>query len=664
MQKFLSHFSKLTRLNLFIALFLLSFFSIYRLIFFWTFSNNTQHNDILYAFYLGLKFDWRLAILMVLPILLTGWLSFLHPLKNAIASLFWRLYLTLAFTVVSSVYFFDFGHYSYLKIHLNKTIFRFLDNPEISTTMAWQSYPIIWIGLFFLILIWTFYKIIGKIFIKIQQQEEYKKHLLPKIAINFLVVILVFGSLLAKFSYYPLRWSDAYFNGNTWVADVAQNPVLYAFDTLRYGDTNFDKDLTERHYPRIKEFLKLGDNKTLNYTRELVVTPKIKGNPNVIMVFLESFAGYKTGVFGNPLNPSPHFDKLTKQSLFFDRSYVAHTGTARSVFANISGLIDTQTFKTATRNPLIVNQNTLVNAFTDYQKLYFLGGSANWGNIRGLLSKNIPDLSIYEEGSYSSERQDVWGISDADLFLEASKVLKQTKSPFFAIIQTSGNHRPYTIPEKNYGFKLLNIAEEEVKKYGFESLEELNSFRFMDHSIGLFIQQAKKEGYYDNSVFVFFADHGISYDNGEHSSKIASELNLGSYHIPFIIHAPKMIPAEVNSTVMSHIDTLAIIAGLMNKPFKNSALGRNMLAKKYQDQQYALFIEHGVKPILGLIGQNFLLRVRDDGTNARLFDLRNSSQALDVAKKYPEKLIEMKQLAQALYHTSKYLIYHNPNTLE
>jgi hypothetical protein len=37
--------------------------------------------------------------------------------------------------------------------------------------------------------------------------------------------------------------------------------------------------------------------------------------------------------------------------------------------------------------------------------------------------------------------------------------------------------------------------EEEVKKYGFESLEELNSFRFMDHSIGLFIQQAKKEGY-------------------------------------------------------------------------------------------------------------------------------------------------------------------------
>jgi phosphoglycerol transferase MdoB-like AlkP superfamily enzyme len=73
-------------------------------------------------------------------------------------------------------------------------------------------------------------------------------------------------------------------------------------------------------------------------------------------------------------------------------------------------------------------------------------------------------------------------------------VEKQTKSPFFAIIQTSGNHRPYTIPEKNYGFKLLNIAEEEVKKYGFESLEELNSFRFMDHSIGLFIQQAKKEG--------------------------------------------------------------------------------------------------------------------------------------------------------------------------
>jgi phosphoglycerol transferase MdoB-like AlkP superfamily enzyme len=58
----------------------------------------------------------------------------------------------------------------------------------------------------------------------------------------------------------------------------------------------------------------------------------------------------------------------------------------------------------------------------------------------------------------------------------------------------------------------------------------------MDHSIGLFIQQAKKEGYYDNSVFVFFADHGISYDNGEHSSKIASEeLSSSSDSKPYFL---------------------------------------------------------------------------------------------------------------------------------
>ena len=102
-----------------------------------------------------------------------------------------------------------------------------------------------------------------------------------------------------------------------------------------------------------------------------------------------------------------------------------------------------------------------MNAFKDHRKFYFLGGSASWANIRGLLANNIPGLEIYEEGSYTSPRVDVWGISDLSLFEEANDVLKNSDEPFFAIIQTSGNHRPYTIPEDNKGFKIL--AEDDLE---------------------------------------------------------------------------------------------------------------------------------------------------------------------------------------------------------
>ena len=73
---------------------------------------------------------------------------------------------------------------------------------------------------------------------------------------------------------------------------------------------------------------------------------------------------------------------------------------------------------------------------------------------------------------------DVWGIDDTSLFIEANWVLRKQDKPFFAIIQTSGNHRPYHIPEESYGFKRRDIEPEQLRKNGFISLDEYNAFHF------------------------------------------------------------------------------------------------------------------------------------------------------------------------------------------
>ncbi len=654
----LNKFSKITRLNIFIILLFLLLFFIYRLTFFIIFkTDDLAINDIIYAFYIGLKFDLRLAIIIVLPIFFIAWIKYLSPLKNNIFNKIWKIYLTLIFSFLLLVFFLDFGHYSYLHTHLDKTILRFIYNTTISAIMLWQSYPLLKIILFFITLIIIFYKSITIIFNKIKQQQEYKLSLIYKIIINTTIAIAIFMALFGKISTYPLRWVDAYFSPNSFIADLTHNPALYAYDTLRYADTNYDIKLTQKYFPIIKKYLKLNpNNKALNYNRELIPTTIINKKVNVVLVFLESFAGYKTGLFGNPLNSSPNFDKLAKNSLFFKNFYVAHTGTARSVFANITSLIDTQLVKTATRNPLIVEQNTVIDVFNNYEKFYFLGGNANWGNIRGVLKNNIDNLHIIEEGDYKAPIQDVWGISDADLFLAAAKTLKRSKKPFFAIIQTSGNHRPYTIPQPNYNFKAIKFSDNEVKKYGFQSLKELNSFHFMDHSIGLFIKQMQQNKLYENTIFVFFADHGINYNNGKHRPKFETKLNIGSYHVPLIIHSPKFITPRVNTTIMSHIDTLPTLAGLMGKKYTLSGLGRNMLNDKYKNEQYAFFIEHGVIPTIGVIGKNFLFSMRADDTKERLSALTDNIADI---QKHNIKLHKMKQLTLAIYHTNKYLLYHN-----
>lgn len=90
----------------------------------------------------------------------------------------------------------------------------------------------------------------------------------------------------------------------------------------------------------------------------------------------------------------------------------------------MTGIPDIEEVETSSRNPLVVRQHVIANEMGDYAKFYFLGGSASWGEIRGLLSTNIKGLRIYEEGSYTAPREDVWGSSDMNLFKEANKVLK------------------------------------------------------------------------------------------------------------------------------------------------------------------------------------------------------------------------------------------------
>ena len=91
----------------------------------------------------------------------------------------------------------------------------------------------------------------------------------------------------------------------------------------------------------------------------------------------------------------------------------------------------------------------------------------------------------------------VWGISDKNLFLEANKVFRKKEKPFFAIIQTADNHRPFMIPEEDKDFEKNIVPRDMLKKYGFESLDEYNSFRYSDFCFKKFIESAKA-----NHIFI------------------------------------------------------------------------------------------------------------------------------------------------------------------
>jgi phosphoglycerol transferase MdoB-like AlkP superfamily enzyme len=264
------------------------------------------------------------------------------------------------------------------------------------------------------------------------------------------------------------------------------------------------------------------------------------------------------------------------KAFFFDRCFTPAYGTARGVWATITGIPDVESPGTASRNPNAVNQHTIINDL-GYNNFYFLGGSASWANLRGLLVNNIPDLKLYEQGSYKSGEIDVWGISDKNLFLEANKVLKEQTKPFFAVIQTADNHRPYTIPgEDKASFTLKSFPLDTLHKYGFDSNEEMNAFRFTDFGYQKFMEAAQKEKYFDNTIFVFIGDHGIRGNAKDMFPVVWTEQGLTCEHVPLLFYWPKFLPPKKIHDVCSQVDILPTAASLAKLNYSNTTFGRGV----------------------------------------------------------------------------------------
>ena len=642
-------------------------FSVLRLAFLWAFNSPEDPlGPLLWkSLYIGFKFDLRLAVIINMPLMLT-WVWFISPYDKRSGSWLWGAYLIVVNLLVLITYIFDFGFYAYLNLRLDATALRFLLNPLISMRMIWETYPVIPITLAVVAFIILYVFVIIRLTKKMSTSMVITASRLKRGAMYALAILLCLLAIYGKFSFYPLRWSDAFFSSHPFSSALATNPVLNLVETLKkHKRKPFDTALVKKHYPLISYYLGVDrpDPESLSFIREVAPGangPNVKKTPNVVIVLLESFAHYKLGSFDNPLDPTPNFDALSRKGLLFKRFYTPHSGTARSVFTTITGLPDVETDRTASRNPMVVRQHTIVDAFKGYEKFYFLGGSLNWANIRGLLMRNIEGLEIHEEGSYRAPRVDVWGISDLHLFEEANNIIREKQKPFFAIIQTSGNHRPYTIPEDNRGFRLRKEDEKRIKDAGFISEEEFNSFRFMDHAIGHFIKQAKKEKYFANTIFVFYGDHGLP-GHARHMNRAEDQLTLTTFHVPLLIYAPGLLKGgQVDDKPASEVDVMPTIASLAGIPYLNNTLGRNLLDPKFAGRRYAFTMYHfPAMPQIGVIGEEFVLTMNADGTRRRLHDYNSDSPRENVESMHPGEADKMEALALGLHETAKYLLYNN-----
>jgi phosphoglycerol transferase MdoB-like AlkP superfamily enzyme len=613
------------------------------------------------AYVLGVRFDLRIVCIFMLTLFLVGTVPALHPINKK-----WgrrvALWLCLLFIIFFCVlYAVDFGNYAYLHERLNASLLNYLQDARISFTMMWQTYHLGWNTLALIavivLLLWVL-KLLYNFILGRQVYATKASRITWSIVFVLLMAWGIVGRLVVRAGEFPLRWSDAFSLKNDYAANIALNPFQSFFSTLTFRHSTYDAAKVKEHYPLMAAYLGVDqpDADKLNFLRVVAGDPTAP-KYNVVLVICESFSMYKSSMVGNRLNTTPYFNSLCQNGVFFNRCFTPTIGTARGVWATLTGIPDVELKNTSSRNPAAVDQHTIINDFAGYERFYFLGGSTSWANIRGVLTNNIDSLHIYEEGSYDAGVVDVWGISDKNLFLEANKVLARQQKPFFAVIQTADNHRPYTIPaEDEHVFKKVNAPADSLHAYGFESNDELNAFRYTDFSFQTFIEAAKKQPYFNNTIFVFVGDHGIAGDAGNMLPRGFSTSSLVATHVPLLFYAPGILQPALKTHVCSQVDVLPTIAGINKIGYTNKTMGRDLLRLDSLKLPYlAPYISIGSGKIGMLNNEHFYGYLL---TNNKARDL--VSLTTNDAVKMSDSLQKRYQsITEALYETARYMLLNN-----
>jgi len=290
---------------------------------------------------------------------------------------------------------------------------------------------------------------------------------------------------------------------------------------------------------------------------------------NVFVICVESLSAEFLSRFGQKKNLTPFMDQWFKKGLLFTRFYATGTRTIRALEA-ITLSIPPTPGRSLVKRPDNANLYNVGKVFKDrgYDIAFIYGGRGYFDNMNAFYSNNgfrVVDLYDFEDGEIVF--QNAWGVSDGDLCRkavnEANRAYDEGK-PFFYFLMTTSNHSPFTYPEGK-----IDIPSGRGGRNG--------AVKYTDYALGEFLSLARKQKWFDDTVFVLVSDHCAS-SNGEIG------LPLGKYHIPLFIYSPKYIPAKEISRISSQIDIGPTLLSLLGFSYQSYFWGMDILHDNFHER--------------------------------------------------------------------------------
>ncbi len=539
-----------------ILLFWMILFFIQRTIFFvyhFDLMSNYSFQEWAMAFVKGIRLDMSMAgYFLGIPLLLFSICVF-FPSFAKIAAKSTSIFISVLVIVVISLGVIDLFIYSEWGSKLNSRAIEFLILSPGEAMASSASSPIYLAAFIFIAQLFVFY-FLWKKWVKINFQFQAFKWLnlilLP--TFSFLLILMIRGGLQLA----PINQSAVYFSTHSSLNHTALNTewnLMASFIENHFSNENpYQYSSIEEAEAEVKELYPELD---VNQSEHILNTQQ----PNVVLIILESFTSDVVEAFGGEAAISPTLTKLATEGIAFDSIYASGDRTDKGMIAILSAF-PSQAVRTIIQQPdKFEKLQSLPNAFTQngYESFFLYGGESEFANFKSyLLSTGIQ--KIIDKKDFPAEQMNSkWGAHDGFVFERLLQELKTKTTPFFSIMLSLSSHEPFEIPVKS--------------SIEGNSLPQLfrKSAHYTDQSIAAFMEQAKKEKWYANTLFVFVADHGHrlpkEYDHAYDYRK---------FRIPLIFYG-EVIKQEFRGkkvhTLGSQTDIAATLLQQLNldaKPFK------------------------------------------------------------------------------------------------
>ena len=325
---------------------------------------------------------------------------------------------------------------------------------------------------------------------------------------------------------------------------------------------------------------------------------------NVVVLIIESFGREYIGALNRDLDSgrykgyTPCVDSLIAHSITFRYSFCNGRKSIDgmpSILSSIPMFIEPFFLTPASMNDYTGLAGIL--AEEGYQTAFFHGAQNGSMGFEAFAKKTgfqrYFGRTEYEAARGTSDFDGTWAIWDEPFFQYYAEEMSKMKQPFMTALFSASSHHPFAIPDK---YK---------QQFPEEHLPIQKCIRYTDMALGKFFATARKQPWFQNTIFVLTSDHTNQSDHAEYQS------DLGGFCSPIIIYDPSHPEGRIEDKVAQQIDILPTVLGMLGYPKPYFGFGIDVLNTP-ADKTWAVNYLNG---IYQYVHYGYVLQF--DGTNSK-----------------------------------------------